>query len=116
MRLPNTRWTYNHDILTLYDLILNPFSKLTKISFGNEQSAESIELKIYDATGRLVKSFNLISPASLREAGRAGVLPLASIVCWDGTDKHGLSLPAGVYFIRLEGNDFAKEEKVILLK
>jgi len=98
----------------------NPFSKLTKISFGNEQSVpsqrdenprpldgtESIELNIYDATGRLVKSFNLIS----------GVLPLASIVCWDGTDKHGLSLPAGVYFIRLKGTTDVVEEKIILTR
>jgi flagellar hook assembly protein FlgD len=60
---------------------------------------EDIKLKIYDATGRLVTSHKL---------------PVAShCFIWDGRDNIGRSVSPGVYFIRLETDDFKQIEKVI---
>jgi len=63
-------------------------------------------IKIYDISGRVVKSFNLATCYSL----------LATSVVWDGKDDSGRKLPVGVYFVRLETGDFKQIEKVILLK
>ncbi len=84
----------------------NPFRNRTEITFSIGHGAEDGELKIYSATGRLIKSFNLAS----------GFLLPASAVSWDGTDDSGRRLSAGVYFVRLETGDTNKVEKVILLR
>jgi flagellar hook assembly protein FlgD len=39
-----------------------------------------------------------------------------SVISWDGTDDSGRKLPSGVYFVRLESDDFKKTEKAILLR
>lgn len=81
----------------------NPFRTTTYISKGppygdqersdrtSRQNAKNIELKIYDASGRLLKSVSLLTPYSL--------LPT---VVWDGTDHSGHSVTAGVYFVRID--------------
>jgi len=84
----------------------NPFSKLTKINFGIGQSAKSIELKIYDATGRSVKSFNLESCIMDRE----------STIRWDGTDHANRQLGSGVYFVKLTAGDGFTTEKLLLIR
>ena len=48
-------------------------------------------LKVYDASGRCIRSFHLESCIVNRE----------SVVSWDGRDVDGKQLPPGVYFIRL---------------
>jgi len=65
-----------------------------------------INLKIYDVSGRIIKSFNLESC----------IVNQVSAVIWDGTDDSGRRLPAGVYFVRLETGDFKQIEKAILLR
>jgi len=95
----------------------NPFSQKTEIRIQMQDAGtQDILLKIYDVSGRMVKSFNLTSPASLREAGRAGILSLASAVSWSGTDQLDRPVPAGVYFVRLATQNQSMTEKVILLK
>ena len=98
----------------------NPFSKLTKISFGKKHpdritrssygtgSAERIELKIFDASGRLVRSFPIINLCN----------PNKSVVSvyWTGTDDIGNHLPAGVYFIHILHQQEFKSIPVVLLK
>ena len=64
-----------------------------------------VSIKIYDATGRLVKSFSLTTDYCV----------LGSIV-WDGTDDLGRRLPSGVYLVRLETDGFKQIEKAILLR
>ncbi len=63
-------------------------------------------IKIYDVSGRVVKSFNLESC----------IMNQASRIVWDGLDDSGRRLPAGVYFVRLETEGYDKIEKVILLR
>ncbi len=101
----------------------NPFRDRIDIGFqtGNIEM-QDFTLEIYDVSGRIIRSFNLSSPASLREAGRAGFLPLASTISWDGKDDLDREVPAGVYFVRFaaspvgETDDYQKTEKAVLLR
>ena len=84
----------------------NPFRRVTAIRFSIGQGAESIELKIYDACGRLVKDFNLQSE----------ICNMQSSIVWNGTDQNNRKVPAGVYFVRFKAGDYEKTEKAILLR
>ncbi len=64
-------------------------------------------LRVYDATGRSVKSFSDIHCSAVNSV---------CSVFWDGADDSGRPLPAGVYFIKLETGNHQEIEKVILLK
>lgn len=71
----------------------NPFTHRTQIRYTIHDSRSMIEdptIKIYDAGGRLVMSFNLESSIQNQE----------SSVIWSGTDWTGNRLPAGVYFVQ----------------
>jgi N-acetylneuraminic acid mutarotase len=97
----------------------NPFSKKTEIRFsmldaGYQITDVRLQIKIYDATGRLVKDFTQLLNYQLPN----------NQVVWCGDDDSGRKLPAGVYFVRFVpdpvgetgGEDFRQTEKVILLK
>jgi hypothetical protein len=84
----------------------NPFRDQTNISFSIGHSVKSIAIKIYDASGRLVKSF---SPPS-------ALSPLPSALSWDGTDQTGRRVPSGVYFIHCQADAKRQVEKIILTK
>jgi hypothetical protein len=86
-----------------FEVYPSPFSKKTEIRFTN-YDLRSTSIKIYDATGRVVKSF------ALRPS------PYALSVVWHGQDDHDRSVPAGVYFVRLEAGDYEQTEKVVLLR
>ncbi len=68
----------------------NPFSKLTKISFGKGHGAKGIELKIYDVSGRLVRQWDY---PTIRQSDH---------IIWYGEDDHGRAVAQGIYFIRVE--------------
>jgi hypothetical protein len=77
----------------------NPFGHITQIKWqvvGNKQ----VDLKIYNVAGVLVKSYNL--PSSI------------SSILWDGTNNNGNKLAKGVYFVKIESNNFRQVEKVVL--
>ncbi len=95
-----------HDIGLKLTVSPNPFTKLTTVSFGIEHGAERIGLTIYDATGRLVKSFNQVSRIENQ----------VSSVVWDGRDDHGRQLAGGVYFVELRTGNQIITEKVLLIK
>ncbi|MGQ9534317.1 MAG: FlgD immunoglobulin-like domain containing protein, partial [bacterium] len=65
-----------------------------------------VSLKIYDVSGRLVKTFHLVSKNQHHVAN----------IVWYGEDDLGRKLPAGIYFILLEENDFKLIKKTIMLK
>ncbi|MCK4250150.1 T9SS type A sorting domain-containing protein [candidate division WOR-3 bacterium] len=79
--------------------------RITRSSYGTG-SAEGIELKIYDVSGRIIRSFNLAS----------GLVPLASTVSWDGKDDLGNRIAAGVYFIKLNYESDNVIKKVVKIK
>lgn len=98
---PNNDYSRFH--LTVYP---NPFNKNLTIKFQIPNSQSEASLRIYDATGRLVKSFDLSTRSSL----------LSTSVEWSGSDDLGRRLPTGVYFVRLAAGDYKQIEKTILLK
>ncbi len=83
----------------------NPFKNTTNITFQNPANSamrnpqSEISLRIYDASGRLVKN----------------LLP-ANTVVWNGTDESGKAVPAGVYFVHLEIDNQKVIDKVIKIQ
>jgi hypothetical protein len=71
----------------------NPSKGQVVIRLGDAEGC----LKIYDASGKLVR-----------------MLPAAQDVVWNGSDETGVSLPSGVYFIELKTEHNKYTEKVIL--
>jgi hypothetical protein len=84
----------------------NPFSTKTEITFSIGQSAEGIEIGIYNVCGRLVKNFSLTTTNSI----------LPTVIAWDGKDNSGDRLPMGVYFTSLKTVEILITKKIILLK
>lgn len=83
----------------LYDNYPNPFNPVTKIQFDMPVDSK-VELKIYDITGKEVRS--LIN--EYRQAGHY-------TVSFDGTD-----LSSGVFIYRLRSGEFVKSKKMFLIK
>lgn len=87
----------------------NPFSTSTTICLsGIGKSAESVELKIFDAAGRKVREISLL-PLNFSLGAKA---------TWDGRDDSGRKLPGGIYFCRLETGNHSQtcKKKLIMLE
>ncbi|NIO02235.1 MAG: T9SS type A sorting domain-containing protein [Candidatus Latescibacteria bacterium] len=82
----------------------NPFNPSTTIPFTLAKEI-TVKLSIYDVTGRHVRTI-------LNERRPAG----DHLVHWDGRDEASRILPSGVYFARLEADDFIATRKLLLLK
>lgn len=80
------------------------FSDRMKISYNILHNAQNIGLKIYNATGRLVRQFD---DATVRQSNH---------VSWNGTDDRGLRLSAGVYFVHLAIDNHRDVAKIILVE
>lgn len=84
----------------------NPFTNTTKIDLQLPSSNSQPTLRIYDATGKLVKNFSLLTSNFL----------LPTSVVWDGRDDQGHSLPAGVYIGRVKVCDQTKSFSIVLVR
>jgi len=94
----------------------NPFTTSTHITItlpsiglsaeGKGQRKKTIELKIYDLGGRLVKDFSLGTVHS----------SLGTAVSWDGRDNNGTLLPSGIYFCTFTSGQNKKIEKVHFIR
>jgi hypothetical protein len=60
--------------------------------------------RIYDASGRLVKSLS------------AAALPGTNTMTWDGRLASGAAAPPGIYFLRLSYGDQTTDTKFVILK
>jgi hypothetical protein len=102
----------NHIKLTAYP---NPFTQMTEISFSGGHSAEGIELRIYDVTGRLVRSFD---PDGLRTKGQwdDATIRLSDHITWDGSDELGNDCPPGVYILHVGAQGISKNLILIYIK
>jgi len=78
----------------------NPFSEHMEIAFSPGDAGE-VSLRIYDATGRLVKEF--IPPTA------------STALTWDGRDESGRKVRSGVYFLRFEAGEYRATEKLLFL-
>lgn len=83
----------------------NPFNPGTTIEFDLPESA-NVRLEIYNILGRRIRVL-------LNDAPRpAGV----HTEIWDGTNDAGVSVSAGIYFYRLQANDFSDVKKMTLVR
>jgi len=88
----------------------NPFTQMTDIRYqmtdgGTIQSELSVNLRIYDVGGRLIKDFDQLS-----------VIGHQSSAQWSGDDNAGRKLPGGVYFVTLHAGEFSDTKKVLLVR
>lgn len=82
----------------------NPFSEATDI-FYTLSAEDDVQVEIYNATGQLVKSFEI----GTQDAGTHNMR-------WDGTYENGAAVPGGVYLYRIEAGGEAVTGRLVLLK
>ncbi len=92
------------------EVLPNPFNNQCLINLqipdNFVRSNPEIFLKIFDISGRIVKSFNLKSPNKNQ---------IFSLI-WDGSDNSLRRLPTGIYFIQMTAAGRTAIRKVILFK
>ncbi len=82
----------------------NPFKDRLEIRLNTvPKSGRNCQLKIYDISGRLVKTFSNLQPEH-------------NVIMWNGTGEDGTLLSAGVYFIHLQTDEKEIVAKAILLR
>ncbi len=87
----------------------NPFHSNTEIRYSildTRFSMTNPKLGIYDACGRLVRSFNLESSIENQE----------SAISWHGDDNAGRKLPSGTYFVILKSDEYTETQKLLLVR
>jgi len=82
----------------------NPFNPTTDISFALPKDSK-VSLAIYNVLGQHVKTL-------VDDYMRAG----QQTVSWDGTDGTGRTVASGVYFYKLNANEFSQTKKMMMLK
>ena len=112
-KMQNVRW----------EICPNPFSQKTiiQLTVNSSQTTDkncqqstvncqlptaNCQLRIFDVSGRLVKSFSFFTPHSSFIKG----------VSWDGKNNSGKSVGSGIYFCKLQIGDFKTMRKLILLR
>ena len=86
----------------------NPFNPSTAIQY-NVADEGMVSLKVYDITGRLVKT--LVDNQFKTPGNAAGYT-----VTWNGLDDRGQKVSAGLYIYRLQSGTMSMTNKMILLK
>jgi glucose/arabinose dehydrogenase len=82
----------------------NPFNPETHISYSLSKSAQ-VKLEIFNQIGERIKQ--LVN--EYRNSGTYNIV-------WNGKMDNGAKAPSGVYFYRLQADDFSVSKKLILLK
>jgi hypothetical protein len=80
----------------------NPPHHMADQTISNTQTS----LRIYDAAGKMVRSFPCSMPSAL--------CPMQAT--WDGSDASGRQLPSGVYFVKLVNGKDAVTRTVVLTR
>jgi len=89
---------------SLSDNFPNPFNPTTRITFSLSRKSH-VRLRIYDVAGRLVR----VLIDETRNAGTYGAV-------WDGKNENGHATASGIYFCRMEADDYERTLKMVLLR
>jgi hypothetical protein len=92
-------------VYALYPNVPNPFNPVTMIRYDVPAGGGMVTLRIYDVSGRLVKTL---------ADGSEGEGP--KTVTWDGRNDRGQGMSSGVYFLRMTALGFEMTRKMILLQ
>jgi hypothetical protein len=82
----------------------NPFNPETTIEYSIKEDS-NVQIEIYNIKGQKVQT--LVN--EIREAGYHTVI-------WNGKDNNGKPVSSGLYFYRMQTDNFQKIRKMILLK
>ena len=88
----------------LLEVYPNPFKSQTAFRFSLSANCKA-SLKIYDISGKLVKSFSTDYQQPIP----------SNCLVWTGTNNSGKKLPAGVYICRLKTTEGTTETKEIII-
>ena len=91
--------------VSLFPASPNPSDGSTEIAFEVATDAPRATLAVYGVAGELV---------SVLLDGPAVAGPRAAT--WDGTDRHGSQVAAGVYFVKLTVGDETATRKIVLVR
>ncbi len=82
----------------------NPFNPETTISFNVPQTTK-LNLNIYNINGQMVRTL----ANGTYDAGEYNIV-------WDGNDNNGNSVSTGMYFYKLESEEFNEMKQMLLMK
>ena len=94
-------------IPTVYELhqnYPNPFNPVTKILYSLPEAA-NVKITVYNVLGRKVMTL-------CNDHQAAGTHKLF----WNGKSSDGIDVSSGLYFYRIEANDFVDVKKMVLLR
>ena len=106
---PNDGLYSNNDNIIPMDYSLNqnypnPFNPTTQIRYELPRDG-MVTISIYDLMGKSIKSLvNKVQPTGFRS------------VRWDGTNKFGEQVSAGIYLYTIQAGNFRQTKKMVLLK
>jgi len=80
----------------------NPFRNNTEISFSVTQTSRFVTLDIFNIKGQKVQQFSI-------DGSRSSIK-------WNGRDESGKPVAAGIYFYRLQTEDFSAMKKMVLIR
>lgn len=83
----------------------NPFNPNTTISLSLKNPSANVQVQVFDIKGRLVRTL-------FEGAGGKNHLDLV----WDGKDKNGDCVGSGIYYYRMQSEDFVQTRKMLLMK
>jgi flagellar hook assembly protein FlgD len=66
--------------------------------------SERVEIKIFDAAGRLIRG--------IEQMANAG----ENVAYWDGAGQDGRTVAAGVYFYQIKAGDFVDKRRMVLVE
>ncbi|MDD4857911.1 MAG: FlgD immunoglobulin-like domain containing protein, partial [Candidatus Krumholzibacteria bacterium] len=92
-------------VFALHQNVPNPFNPVTVIRYDVPASGGMVTVKVYDVSGRLVRT--LVDGA--QSAGQ-------HTVRWDGRNDNGQSAASGIYFCRMAAPKFVEKRKMVLLR
>ena len=87
----------------------NPFNPETWIPYQLRKSAEVV-IRIYDSTGRLVRTLDLGQHAAGFYLGRTHA------AYWDGHNDIGEKVSSGIYFYQIKAGDFNATRRMVIVK
>ena len=82
----------------------NPFNPITYIRYS-VPNFDFININIINVSGQIIKTI----VNSSHQPGNYEII-------WDGTNHYEISVPSGIYFYKMDANEFVSVKKLVLLK
>ena len=104
VHVENTQLSTKVDDFTVLPAYPNPFNPSTTITYGLENDSK-VSIQIFDLAGQLI--------STLQDNNQ---LQGWHSIVWNGTNKEGTQVPAGIYISKITSNNTTKTTKLMLIK